>query len=205
MSPRKILIAEDEELIRRSLLRQASAWGYEPVSADNGKDALAVLCGDDPPLLALLDRLMPEMDGTDVIRHVRQQTGRFQPYLILLTGMGNTEDLVQGLDSGADDYVVKPYKEDELRARLHVGCRVLDLQTALADKIRDLEDALEHIRVLRGIIPICAYCKCIRDDKGAWQQVEQYVRDHSEAEFSHGMCPACQKKILAELDDTPAS
>jgi phosphoserine phosphatase RsbU/P len=203
MPPLKVLIADDEELIRRSLTRLVSAWGYEPMPVANGRDALSVLCGDHAPHLALIDRKMPEMDGADVIRHVRNRAHRFQPYLILLTGMGNTEDLVQGLDSGADDYVVKPFNEEELRARLHVGCRVLQLQTALADKIRDLESAVDHIRVLRGIIPICAYCKSIRDDKGAWQQMEQYVRNHSEAEFSHGMCPACERKILAELDDSP--
>jgi len=95
---------------------------------------------------------------------------------------------------GADDYMIKPFEREELRARIHAGRRVLDLERSLADRVVELEDALHRVKLLQGLIPICAWCKKVRDDRNYWQQVEQYVTEHSEAQFTHSICPDCRAK-----------
>jgi response regulator RpfG family c-di-GMP phosphodiesterase len=104
------------------------------------------------------------------------------------------EDIVKGLKAGANDYMVKPYNIQELQVRIGVGRRVVELQGMLTSRIKELEAAQAHIQTLQGILPICAYCKKIRDDKQYWQQVETYVSDHSQVQFSHAICPDCYKK-----------
>jgi CheY-like chemotaxis protein len=154
----------------------------------------------DAPRLALLDWMMPGLDGPDVCRKVRGQAGREPPYLILLTSRGAKEDVVVGLHSGADDYLTKPFDRGELQARLQVGRRILTLQHSLADRVRELESALAQVKQLQGLLPICCYCKKIRDDQNYWQQVEQYIGKHSAARFSHGICPECwQKEVCPQF------
>ena len=112
-------------------------------------------------------------------------------YIIILTAKGNKEDIVEGLKNGADDFIIKPFNREELRARVTVGARVVELQEDLANRVEELENALSKVKVLQGLIPICSYCKKIRDDKNYWQQVEAYMGTHSEAKFSHSVCPDC--------------
>jgi DNA-binding response OmpR family regulator len=120
-------------------------------------------------------------------------------YLILLTARHSKEDMVAGLDAGADDFLVKPFDPEELRARLHVGVRVVTLQERLADRVAELEAAITTVKQLRGLIPICSYCKRIRSDKNDWEQLETYISEHSDAEFSHGICPPCLIAAEAEF------
>ncbi len=108
--------------------------------------------------------------------------------------------MIAGLDAGADDYIIKPFDTDELRARMAVGVRVLSLQEKLAERVDELQTALANVKQLRGLLPICSYCKRIRGDDQYWQQVEGYIAEHSDAQFSHGICPACYKNVAAELD-----
>ena len=115
-------------------------------------------------------------------------------YIILLTAKGSKEDLITGLESGADDYLTKPFHREELKARVQVGWRVLNLQKRLADRVHELESALSKVKQLQGLLPICCYCKRVRDGKDYWQQVEAYVMAHSEAQFTHGICPDCMEK-----------
>ena len=112
-------------------------------------------------------------------------------YLILLTGNQDQKDVVAGLESGADDYITKPFSWDELRARLRIGSRIVGLQQTLAARVDELQEALANVKRLSGLLPICAYCKRIRNNQDYWMQVEQYLAEHSEAEFSHGICPEC--------------
>jgi len=119
---------------------------------------------------------------------------------LILTSMSQPDEIVTGLEAGANDYVTKPFKAPELRARLNVGARMVELQRELADRVRELEKALSEVKQLRGILPICSYCKKIRDDKNYWEQVEDYFARHTDAKFSHGLCPACYEKVIkAEL------
>jgi DNA-binding response OmpR family regulator len=130
----KILIAEDDLTSRRILEAVLIKYGYDIISVSNGNDAIKILLDKDPPKLVLVDWIMPDKDGLEVCRIIRQKETTTPPYIILLTGKGNKKDIAKGLDSGADDYIVKPYDRDELRARINVGQRMVELQSALAEK-----------------------------------------------------------------------
>jgi DNA-binding response OmpR family regulator len=119
-----------------------------------------------------------------------------------LTTKSDKEDVVVGLDAGADDYVTKPFDREELRARVQVGLRVVQLQHALADRVNELEEALSRVKQLQGLLPICSFCKRVRNDQNYWQQVESYVTQHSEAKFSHSICPDCfEQYVKKEFDE----
>lgn len=194
----RILIAEDEFTSRTVLSRVLKKSGHEVVETVNGAEAWEALQKPDAPSFIILDWLMPEMDGVEVVRRVRTLPTNLPPYIILLTTKGDKADIIAGLHAGANDYLSKPFNPGELQARLEVGSRLLELQSNLVTLNRELQQALDHIKTLRGIVPICANCKMIRDDKGYWNQVEVYVREHTEAEFSHGICPACLVKLYPE-------
>jgi two-component system cell cycle response regulator len=127
----KILIAEDETVSRRFLEVLISRWGYQVIVARDGLEAWQILQGDDAPRLAVLDWMMPGLEGTQVCQNVRQRTGQPYTFLLLLTGRNQKCDLLQGLEAGADDYLTKPFDPEELRARLHVGQRIIRLQDEL--------------------------------------------------------------------------
>ena len=197
----RMLVAEDDPISRRLLEATLVKWGHEVVLATDGAQAWVALSADDAPRLAILDWMMPELDGVDVCRRVRALPRAASPYLILLTAKGRPEDTVAGLEAGADDYVTKPFDRDELRARIHAGMRIVQLQQSLADRVAELEQALVRVKHLQGLLPICAYCKKIRDDRNYWQQVEGYIAAHSEAQFSHSICPDCyDAHVRPELD-----
>ena len=192
----KILIAEDDPISALVLKTNLTNWGHEVVTAVDGLGALTVLQQADAPRLAVLDWMMPGMEGTEVCRRLRQQTSDIAPYIILLTARQGVEEVVKVIAAGADDYLTKPYHRDELRVRLQVGVRIVELQSKLAERVKQLEKAAEQVKKLEGILPICSYCKKIRDDHDYLQNVESYVATHSEAEFSHGICPSCYVEIV---------
>jgi phosphoserine phosphatase RsbU/P len=192
----KVLIAEDDVVSRRMLQVFLTRWGYQVVVATDGAEAWRVMESEDPPRLAIVDWMMPLMDGVEICRREREMHHASPAYIILLTARGGNEDIVKGLEAGADDYIVKPFNREELRARVRVGVRILDLQKSLAGRVSDLERAMAGVKQLQGLLPICCYCKKIRDDQNYWQQVEGYISKHSEAQFSHGVCPDCFEKIV---------
>ena len=194
--PTRILIAEDDAVSRTVLERTLRSWGHPVVTTSNGSDAWDVLVSEDAPRLAILDWMMPGLEGPEVCRRVRALARPIPTYLILLTARGLTDDIVLGLDSGADDYVTKPFDRQELRSRIRVGERVLTLQQGLADRVCELEEALSHVKELKGLLPICSYCKAVRDDRNYWHRVETYIAAHSGARFSHGICPGCWKDVV---------
>ena len=195
----RILIAEDDFTSRSMLAAVLKKAGHEPVETVNGLEAWEALQKPDAPRLVVLDWMMPEMDGLEVLRRVRALPGDRPPYILMLTIKTEKAEIIAGLDAGANDYLAKPFDAGELRARVEVGRRMVELQDALADKIGELRRALAEIKTLRGIVPICASCKKIRDDQGYWRQVESYVREHTEAEFSHGFCPECMKRLYPDF------
>ena len=140
---------------------------------------------------------MPEIDGVELCRRVRSQpTTTTSPYLILLTAKSGKENIVTGLDAGANDYLTKPFDRAELRARVQVGALVLKLQENLNARVLELEAALSQVKQLQGLLPICSYCKKIRDEENCWQRVESYITKHAEVVFSHGICPACYTDVV---------
>jgi DNA-binding response OmpR family regulator len=196
-----VLIAEDDRVTGEILARTLQRWSYETTVVSDGAQAWDHLRTADSPTLAILDWMMPEIDGPDVCRRVRSELPLANMYLLLVTARESRGDVVAGLDAGADDYIIKPFDPDELRARVAVGVRVLGLQQKLAERVAELQDALSNVKQLRGLLPICSYCKRIRGDDQYWQQVEGYIADHSDAQFSHGICPSCYATISAELDE----
>jgi len=197
----RILVAEDQSVSRHILVANLCKWGYNVTAVEDGTRAWAALQADEAPQLVILDWLMPGMDGIEICRQIRQSPHTRPIYLILLTARRGQEDKIQGLQAGADDYITKPFNREELRARVQVGIRVLELQGALAQRVRELEEALSRVKTLQGLLPICSYCKKIRNDRNYWQQVEGYIGDHSEAQFSHGICPECYARFVQpELD-----
>ena len=197
----RILVAEDQSVSRHILAANLGKWGYEVTAVEDGTRAWDALQAKEAPQLAILDWLMPGMDGIEICRQIRQSPHTRPIYLILLTARRGQEDKIQGLQAGADDYITKPFNREELRARVQVGIRVLELQGALAQRVRELEEALSRVKTLQGLLPICSYCKKIRNDRNYWQQVEGYIGDHSEAQFSHGICPECYARFVQpELD-----
>ncbi|MDP6354437.1 MAG: response regulator transcription factor [Planctomycetota bacterium] len=192
----RILIAEDELVARRVIKKSLETWGYEVIAAENGNEAWEELDGDDAPRLAILDWVMPGQDGIEVCRRVREKETDRSTYIILLTAKARTEDIVTGLQTGADDYIKKPFDRDELRARLEVGLRIIGMQDSLSQRVHELETALSHIKQLRGLLPICSYCKAIRNESEYWEDLESYLRDNSEADFSHSICPKCYEDIV---------
>ncbi|MBI2159737.1 MAG: response regulator [Candidatus Rokubacteria bacterium] len=192
----RVLVVDDEPVVRRLLETSLTSWGYEVVSAAGGEEAWGVLQREDAPALAILDWTMPGMDGLELCKKVRALPKPTKPYLIFVTAKARTRDIVTGLEAGADDYIAKPFNREELRARVHVGVRMLELQASLADRVREVEDALARVKQLHGLLPICSYCKKVRDDRNYWQQVEAYIEGHSAAQFTHGICPDCREKYV---------
>lgn len=191
---RTVLIAEDEPVDRLHLEAALESWGYSVLSTRDGPEALEIWEVERPEL-AILDWLMPGLDGLALCRTVRGRPELGHPYIMILTAKHTTEDVVIGLGAGADDFLRKPFEQAELRARLAVGERVLALQGRLAQRVRELEEALSQVKVLQGIIPICMYCKRVRNEREYWEKVEQYVAERSDARFSHGICPECVRRV----------
>ncbi len=130
----KLLIAEDDFTSRRILEAILAKWGYEVISVADGSKALEVLESENAPKLAILDWMMPEIDGAEVCRRLRKIETSTPTYIILLTSFGSKKDIIKGLEAGADDYITKPFDNDELHARIKAGRRIIELQVALAEK-----------------------------------------------------------------------
>jgi DNA-binding response OmpR family regulator len=192
----RILVAEDEPVSRRLLEKALANAGHDVTAVPNGAEALRALLAEDAPKLAVLDWTMPELDGVDVIRRVRALPSDQPPYIIILTAREDLDSILVALENGANDFVTKSHDIRELISRVTVGTRVVRLQAELARRVEEAERALAHIKRLQGLLPICSYCKKIRNDQNYWQDIEHYVQEHSEADFSHSVCPACYETIL---------
>ena len=187
----RILIADDDRMSTMMLSRSLERWGFDVVVAHDGASAWEQIVGDAPPELAIVDWMMPGIDGIELCRRLRAASLPTPVYVILLTARTSRQDLVAGLEAGADDYLTKPFDPDELRARIHVGQRTLAL--------------IANVKRLSGLLPICSYCKRIRSDHDYWEQVESYISEHTDARFSHGICPTCFDKVVNELDPPPVA
>jgi DNA-binding response OmpR family regulator len=204
-SPRntvQILVADDDPISRRLAEHALSDLAVSLRLLGDGSETWEAVQGRAEATLLILDRVMPGVDGVELCKRARL-AGNYPPlYIVMVTSAGNPTDVAEGLDAGADDYVVKPFNRAELRARAHVGMRLLALQESLARRVGELEEALASVKALRGLLPMCSYCKKIRVDDTYWQQLEGYITEHSDAQFSHGICPECYPALLdqAKLD-----
>ncbi len=170
-------------------------WVSDITAIATGEGWLHPAAVDAPPL-AVLDWMMPGLEGPELCRRARALARPVLTYLLLLTTRVGAGDVAAGLDSGADDYVAKPFDPLELASRLRAGERVVGLQRAMADRVLELEAALGQVKQLKCLLPICAYCKSVRDHKNYWQQVETYIAANSDARFSHGICPGYWDEVV---------
>jgi len=200
----KVLIAEDDAITRKILVRSISKWGYDVEVAEDGNSAYDALSRDDHAGIAIVDWMMPGMDGTELCRKIKSDQREHPPHMIMVTSKDEKGDVIEGLMSGADDYIKKPFLYDELKARIGAAGRIVALQEALSDKVKELEEAMAQIKQLTGIIPICMHCHKIRTDEPgteAWLRLERYIMQHSEATFSHGVCPECVEEHYPDQKD----
>ncbi len=191
-----ILVVDDEPVNRLVLVSHLRAEGFRLSEASEGVEALELLENDPSVDLVLLDIMMPKMSGFEVCRQIRLERSAHELPIIFLSAKNQPQDRISGFAHGANDYLAKPVAKNELLARVRTHLEILRIG-------RDLEEAVAErtaqIKVLGGLLPICGVCKKIRDDQGYWSQLETYVRQHSEATFSHGLCPSCAEGLYGEL------
>jgi sigma-B regulation protein RsbU (phosphoserine phosphatase) len=191
--PTTVLIADDDKLTLNVLNDTLTRAGYDVLTATDGEQAWKKLQQSNVSL-AVLDWIMPGMEGPEICQRAAKEPKMANRYFILLTGKSKTEDLVAGLQSGASDYLRKPFDEAELLARVEVGVRFIELQRKLAERVEEMEKALAQVRRLEGLLPICSYCKRIRNEQDYWERVDNYISQHANVRFSHNICPECYEK-----------
>ena len=192
-----VILIVDDVPENVQILGYLLAREYSTFFALNGNDALAQ-AEELRPDLILLDVMMPGMDGYEVCRSLKNDENLRDIPVIFISALDRPEDESAGLKLGAADYIIKPFNPDlvQLRIRNHLQFKLQ--RDLLKARTVELEKALAKIKVLSGIIPICSSCKKIRDDAGYWQQVEGYISEHSDAEFSHGICNDCLKSLYPD-------
>lgn len=183
----KILIAEDDTTSRLLLGATLQKLGYEVVATGNGREAWKALQQEHFPVV-ISDWQMPDVDGLMLCRELRRQPARQYTNFILLTTHGGRANYLEAMAAGVDDFLTKPLDEEQLSARLLVAARQLGLR--------------QRVHALEGLLPICAYCKQIRDDQNQWRPVENFIAAHSGATLTHGICPACLKAHFPAGPDT---
>ena len=221
----KILTVDDDAVSLKLLSDALTPEGYDVVPANSGAAALAAAAAQIPDLI-ILDIRMPQMGGFEVCRELKERPESRDIPVIFLSAVTETVERVQGLKLGAVDFISKPFQVDELVARVQTQLELRrlrvqleaqaaglqqannQLQTEMAERKRteqvlreknaQLEAALAKVKLLSGLLPICSACKKIRDDKGYWSQVDNYVQEHSEATFTHSLCPDCLKTLYPE-------
>ncbi|HLO68064.1 MAG TPA: response regulator [Holophaga sp.] len=199
-APAHILIVDDLPKNLQVLALLLDKAGHRVSMAMDGAQALAMVEAE-PPDLILLDVMMPGLDGLETCRRLKAKEATREIPVIFLTAKAELEDLQEGFSLGAVDYVTKPFRGGELLARVatHVA-----LKRAL-ERERDLrvslQETLAQVRVLSGLLPICACCKKVRDDGGYWNQIETYIEAHSEVGFTHGICPDCSARLYPEMGE----
>jgi PleD family two-component response regulator len=213
MDKRFIILVVDDEPINIRVITSALKDEYDILSALNGHDAISQLKEHKPDLI-LLDVMMPDLSGFDVCSIIKSDASFADIPVIFLTAVDIYDGEHRGLELGGIDYLTKPinYTLLKLRVRNHIALKerndlLTEQRDLLARQKQELEEALARIRTLEGIIPICMYCKKIRDDQNSWHQLEKYFAEHSEAKFTHGICPHCveeQMAIIKNMKNTSA-
>lgn len=197
----RILIVDDDPVARHILEDAIAGLGHDVRVAHDGGQAWELLANE-PVDVLMTDWVMPEMDGLELCRRVRGQEDVPFTYVMLITQRNEPEDVVAGIMAGANDFLSKPYDRTELRARLHAAQRMVDLERSLAERVRDLEQALEEVATLRRLLPICMYCKSIRNEQQVWDEIEEYLREHANADCTHSICPTCyDDRVRPMLDE----
>lgn len=175
----KILIADDEIISLMTMTARLKSLGHEVFSADNGEIAWQLFLSKEPEVV-ITDWMMPKVNGIELIKKIRAKKHSRYAYIIMLTSNSGKENFLVGMDSGVDDFLTKPADNDIIGIKLHVAQRILSLET--------------EVTTLEGLLPMCSYCKNVRNTDDSWEQVESYVSMRSNAQFTSSYCPECSAK-----------
>jgi len=203
-NPTSILIAEDHAATRFMLSSLLERHGYRVTAVNDGYMAQGALADPEGPAIALLDWGLPHQSGLEICREIRKLTGGRYVYVIIVTARDSVQDLAEAFAAGADDFIRKPTDPVEILSRVRSAERIVELEHRLSGRIQECEDALENIRKLKQLLPICMYCKKVRDDSQYWQEIETYIHQHTGTDFSHGICPDCLDEVRAGMDPAEA-
>ncbi len=182
----KVYIVEDDTTTRRLLKLRVNALGYDPETFENGKDAWQAFSKEQPQIV-ISDWKMPGLDGLELCNSLRKSYVESYTYFILVTAQRRSRvNLEQAIEAGVDDFLKKPISSDEIWNRLRVAERILGF--------------CNQVKQLENLIPICTYCKSVRNDKDMWEQIEHYVNERTGADFTHSVCPKClETKVRPQL------
>jgi DNA-binding response OmpR family regulator len=182
----RILVAEDDVFSRTLLGATLKRLGHDPVVVADGQEAIETYRSTHFPLV-ISDWVMPRVDGLELCNLIREERRQNYTYIMLLTVLEGTQNLLEGLKAGADDFITKPFNEDLLVARIMVSERIVNVQNVN--------------RAFAQLIPICSYCKKVRNDSDYWQRLDEFLLDQPDLQLSHGICPACyENTVRPELD-----
>ena len=199
MAKAKILVVEDESIIAMDIAMSLESLGYEvTATVPSGEQAIEKVAEDKPDLIFMDIVIKGEMDGIETAERIRSQ---FNIPVVYLTAYADEKTLERAKITGPFGYIIKPFEDTDLRVTVEIGLYKARLEAEREQLIVELKEALEKVKTLSGLLPICAWCKNIRNDEGYWQAVEQYVGEHTTAEFTHGICPDCIKKYYLELEE----
>ncbi len=196
----RILVVEDDPDLLFATIRILKTVGYEVLGAETGSECLEKTVQEHPDLI-LLDVQLPDILGSEVCLKLKNNPDHLKRYIMMLSGeKTSSHDQAEGLDAGADGYIARPVSNRELLSRIAAMVRLIRAERKCESYVLELQQAIEKIKVLSGIIPICMHCNQIRDDKGYWNRLEEFVSKHSDAQFSHGLCDTCLEKYYPEED-----
>lgn len=195
----RILVADDDAVSRRLTSLLLESVGHDPILAATGGEAWETLQRSDAPRFAVLDWRMPGIDGVTLCRQLRASARHQLSYLIIITSKSETADLVAALDAGANDFLSKPFAPAEFLARVMVGVRTLSRQDQLLERLMGLEALTLAEFAGSDVVPVCMYCKSIRDRSNRWVERESFILRNAGAPLSHGICPSCESEIVLPM------
>jgi len=193
MDKKSCILIVDDERQNIKVLTELLRNNYKIMAAKNGEQALKAAQGNNVPDLILLDIMMPGIDGYEVCKRLKANERTSHIPVIFVTAVTETQDAARGFQAGAVDFIQKPLNPVVAKARV-------DLHIKLHKTMAELNEALSQVKKLSGLLPICMYCKKIRDDTGYWNRIEAYINNHSEARFSHSICNECAEKHYPDID-----
>jgi DNA-binding response OmpR family regulator len=194
----KILIVEDDPFFQRVLQKRVAGEGYQVAIAGDGREGMKSIVTFEPDLV-ISDWMMPEVDGLELCQSVKTGLKEAAPYFILLTAKGEVNNKLLALETGADDYLVKPCDPGELMARVRAGLRVVLLNQELRQAVGQLQminaelvSTRDAMKRLADRLILCSVCHKVRDGETLWQYLDEYLKSRGRIEFSHGLCPECK-------------
>ncbi len=189
----KVLLVEDEYITRLTVQVVLEGWGYAVNSVEDGIAGWEFIQNTDVPQIAILDWEMPGLDGLELCRKIKALRRKVPIYVILLTAKDAQQDILKGFAAGADDYITKPFDDNELRARVRVAAKLVSTQEELAASNDELRSALNHVALIQSNFSFCTECHKVENDQGVWKTLAEYGKEQDDPRFSYMVCPDCSK------------